>query len=272
MERTGANDAMLLGAMVPMLLTAPENEAEKRYFGKLETINGAPFPAPLQEAWKKRFGAKHTIGNGFGLSEGSLMTSLAFGEAAKPNSSGKRNDCFDVRIVDDNDLELPPGEAGEIVVRPLKPHVMFEGYWRRPEETLKLMKNLWFHTGDIGKFDEDGFFYFVDRKKDYLRRRGENISSFEVETSFRRHPAIEDIAAHAVLSSLGEDDLKVTAVLKQGMTLTEEGLCKWSVDELPYFAVPRFIEFREALPKSPVGRILKYQLRDEGVTAKTWDR
>jgi crotonobetaine/carnitine-CoA ligase len=162
--------------------------------------------------------------------------------------------------------------AGEVICRPRKPHVMFEGYWKRPADTLKIMRNLWLHTGDIGKFDEDGFFYFLDRKKDYLRRRGENISSFEMENTFRAHPAIEDVAVHAVLSDLTEDDVKVTAVLKPGSALAEEALCLWAVDRLPYFAVPRFIEFRAELPRNPVGRILKYQLRDEGCTPATWDR
>jgi carnitine-CoA ligase len=157
-------------------------------------------------------------------------------------------------------------------VRPKRPHVMFEGYWNRPEATTALTRNLWFHTGDIGKFDSDGFFYFVDRKKDYLRRRGENISSFEMETAFLAHPEISEVAVHAVLSDVTEDDVKVTAVLQPGSTLTEEQLCRWSVDRLPYFAVPRYIEFRRTLPKNPVGRVLKYVLRDEGATAATWDR
>jgi crotonobetaine/carnitine-CoA ligase len=193
-------------------------------------------------------------------------------QPAPPGSSGRRNDDFDVRIFDEHDNELPAGEAGEIVVRPKRPHVMFEGYWNRPEATAALTRNLWFHTGDIGKFDSDGFFYFVDRKKDYLRRRGENISSFEMETAFLAHPEISEVAVHAVLSDVTEDDVKVTAVLEPGSTLTEEQLCRWSVDRLPYFAVPRYIEFRQALPKNPVGRVLKYVLRDEGATAATWDR
>lgn len=271
-ERTGANYATLLGSMFPMLLTAPDNEAEKRCHGQLSIVGGAPFPSKLQEAWKARFGAKHTVCPGFGLTECSLVTSLPLEAEAKPDCSGKRNSSFDVRIIDDNGNEVPDGQSGEVIVRPLKPNVMFNGYWRRPEDTLKVMDNMWFHTGDIGKFDEDGFFYFVDRKKDYLRRRGENISSFEVESSFRRHPAIEDIAAHAVLSDMTEDELKVTVVLRQGQSITEEELCLWSADQMPYFAVPRYIEFRTELPRNPVGRVLKYKLRDEGVTANTWDR
>jgi crotonobetaine/carnitine-CoA ligase len=125
--------------------------------------------------------------------------------------------------------------------------------------------------GDIGKFDADGWFYFVDRKKDYIRRRGENVSGFEMETAFSQHPAIAEVAVHAVLSDASEDDIKVTAVLHEGATLTEEELCIWSLDKVPYFAVPRYIEFRKTLPRNPVGRVLKFQLREEGRTPATWD-
>ncbi|MND17533.1 Long-chain-fatty-acid--CoA ligase [compost metagenome] len=148
---------------------------------------------------------------------------------------------------------------------------MFQGYWRRPEDTQKLMRNMWFHTGDIGKFDHDGFFYFVDRKKDYLRRRGENISSFEMEAAFGVHPALAEVAVHAVPSDKGEDDVKVTAVLHEGATLHPEDLFHWAVETVPYYALPRYIEFRPSLPKNPQGRVLKYLLRDEGKTSTTWD-
>jgi crotonobetaine/carnitine-CoA ligase len=164
------------------------------------------------------------------------------------------------------------GVSGEIVVRPLRPDIMFMGYWRRPEDTLKIMRNLWLHTGDIGKFDEEGFFYFVDRKKDYLRRRGENISSFEMEAAFSRHPALAEVAVHAVPSDKGEDDVKVTAMLRTDMTLSPEDLFRWAMDAVPYYALPRYIEFRNSLPKNPQGRVLKYVLRDEGCTPTTWDQ
>jgi crotonobetaine/carnitine-CoA ligase len=148
---------------------------------------------------------------------------------------------------------------------------MFLGYWRRPADTLKLMRNMWFHTGDIGKFDDEGFFYFVDRKKDYLRRRGENISSFEMEAAFAKHPAIAEVAVHAVPSDKGEDDVKVTAILREGAQLQAEDLFQWATGAVPYYALPRYIEFRHSMPKNPQGRVLKYQLRDEGKTANTWD-
>jgi crotonobetaine/carnitine-CoA ligase len=269
-ERTKANDVNLLGSMVPLLAKAPDNESMKRCHGQIKYVGAAPFPAELQEVWYQRFGVGRAGAPGYGLTECAMVVTHA-GDHAAPGSSGKRNEWFDVRIVDDEDCELPPGTPGEVIVRPLQPHVMFEGYWNRPADTLKVMKNMWFHTGDIGRFDEQGFFYFVDRKKDYLRRRGENISSFEMETTFRAHPAIQDVAVHAVLSEMTEDDVKVTAVLKPDAKLTEEELCRWSVDRLPYFAVPRYIEFRDELPRNPVGRVLKYELRDQGVTPATWD-
>ncbi|MES2258514.1 MAG: AMP-binding protein [Pseudomonadota bacterium] len=271
-ERTGATDVAMLAAMFPMLAKAPDNDAMLRCKGQLFAAWGAPFPPEIQAIWKERFGLKHTVAGGFGLTECSIVSLLPFGVEARPGSSGLRNESFDVRIVDDNDVELPANTPGEIIVRPRQPHIMFEGYWKRPEDTMKVMRNQWFHTGDIGMFDDDDYFYFVDRKKDYLRRRGENISSFEVENAFRAHASIEDVAAHAVLDKLGEDELKVTIVLKAGATLDAETLCHWCVDHLPYYAVPRYFEFRSDFPRSPVGRILKYELRDQGVTPDTWDR
>jgi crotonobetaine/carnitine-CoA ligase len=175
-------------------------------------------------------------------------------------------------IVDDDDHELGPNEVGEIVCRPMRPHVMFEGYWRQPEATAAALRNLWFHTGDLGRFDDDGYFYFVDRKKDYLRRRGENISSVEMETTYLQHPDVSEVAVHAVPSELTEDDVKVTIVLKEASALAAEDLFEWSVERIPYFALPRYIEFRDELPKNPFGRVLKHQLRDEGCTTDTWDR
>lgn len=271
-EESKATIINLLGTMIPLLAMAPESDVMKRCYGQVRFAGGAPFPEELQNTWKERFGVEYAGAPGYGLTEATMLTSLAHGEPQKPGSSGKRNEWFDVRLFDDEHNEVPVGEPGEICARPLQPNIMFQGYWKRPEDTLKVMRDLWMHTGDIGKFDEDGYFYFVDRKKDYLRRGGENISSFEVEAAVNAHPDIKETAVHAVFSELSEDDLKITAVLHDNATLNEEVLFKWLVDRLPYFALPRYIEFRSHLPKSPVGRILKYQLRDEGRTQSTWDR
>lgn len=271
-QRSGATIASILGSMGAMLANAPDTEAGQRCKGQIHTVRGNPFTEEVKAIWRERFGAKQVGGNGYGLTEAAVITSLAGGEHAAPGSSGKRIPDFDVRIVDDLDREVAAGTSGEIVVRPLRPDIMFMGYWRRPEDTLKIMRNLWLHTGDIGKFDEQGFFYFVDRKKDYLRRRGENISSFEMEAAFARHPALAEVAVHAVPSDKGEDDVKVTAMLRPDMTLSPEDLFRWAVDAVPYYALPRYIEFRDSLPKNPQGRVLKYELRDQGCTPTTWDQ
>jgi crotonobetaine/carnitine-CoA ligase len=179
---------------------------------------------------------------------------------------------FEVKLVDDDDNDVPVGEVGEIVCRPRGPNLMFAGYWNRPDATVEATRNLWFHTGDLARLDEDGYAYFVDRKKDTLRRRGENISSFEMEKVLYGHEAVKDAAVHAVPSPVGEDDVKVTVVLQDGAALTEEELCRWVAERVPFFAIPRYVEFRADLPRNPVGRVLKYALRAEGATAATWDR
>jgi crotonobetaine/carnitine-CoA ligase len=271
-KESGATIINLIGTMIPLLATAAEDPAMKDCYGQIRIAGGAPFPESLQNIWKERFGVKIAGSAGYGFTEACMLTSLPVDGYYKPGSAGKRNEWFDVRLFDDEGREVPVGEPGEIVARPLQPNVMFKGYWKRPADTLKIMTDLWLRTGDVGKFDEDGYLFFVDRKKDYLRRGGENISSFEMETTVSLHPDIEDVAVHAVLSPLSEDEVKVTAVLRADSTLSEKELCLWMIERVPYFAVPRYIEFRKELPKNPVGRILKYELRDEGCTPATWDR
>ena len=271
-KRSGATVASLLGSMITFLAEAEDTEYSRACYGQLHTVRGSPFPASLQEKWRQRFGVRRAGSNSYGLTEAARVTGLRHDEEAPPGSSGRVNDDFEVRIFDEDDNELPAGAPGEIVIRPRRPHIMFEGYWQRPADTLKIMRNMWLHSGDIGKFDENGYLYFVDRKKDYLRRRGENISSFEVETGLRAHPAVADVAVHAVFSDAGEDDVKATIVLKDGQTLTEQEMCHWAIERLPYFTIPRYFEFRKDLPRNSVGRVLKYQLRQEGCTPGTWDR
>ncbi|AFR49499.1 AMP-binding protein [Gordonia sp. KTR9] len=271
-EESGARIATLLGAMLTMVANAPETEAEKRCFGQLRVVRGAPFPASLQEQWKQRFGGEIFGSNAFGLTEASLVTLADASATPPPGSAGRRGPDFDVRIVDYQDCEVPAGEVGEIVVRPRRPNIMFAGYWRRPDATAEVMRNLWFHTGDLGYFDDDDWLYFADRKKDYLRRRGENISSYELESTFHQHPAVRECAVYAVPSELTEDEVKVTVTLREGESVTPYALCEWSLDRLPYFAVPRYVEIRDELPKNALGKILKFELRNEGVTPDTWDR
>lgn len=276
MNRTGATVTSTLGTMAYLLAHdvdrpqmplsgAPEANTSLRLMG------AAPLPPEVDDVIRSRF-AIQTFSAAYGVTEASLISWAPPGVVNRPRAAGVINtEYFDVRIFDDEDNELPRGDDGEIVIRPKKPHVMFEGYWGRPDATVETSRNWWYHTGDIGKIDNDDFLYFVDRKADYLRRRGENIASFEVERVLMGHGALSDVAVHAVPSPLTEDDLKITATLKEGAALTEEELFRWCVDALPYFALPRYIEFRAELPRSPVGRVLKRELRTEGATATTWD-
>jgi len=270
-EKSGATIAGGLGTMMKFLADAPDTPAMLRYRGKLRIMRGVPFPPELRQRWKERFGVAETGSNVYGMTEVTPLCSLPRGASGPPGSSGRRNSYFDVRIVNERDEELPPGEAGEIICRPLRPNLMFKGYWKRADDTLSVWDNLWMHTGDIGKFDADGFFYFVDRKKDCVRRRGENISSYDVEAAFLKHPDVSEVAAHAVRTENGDEDLKIAVVRRAGSTLTEEQLARWSVDQVPYFAVPRYIEFRDVLPRSELGRVRKVELRAQGRTPATWD-
>ncbi len=271
-QASGATVVNIIGQMVPLIAKLDDTEESRACFGQVRAVMALPFDESLQAIWRERFGVTVAGANCYGLTEASLMTHLKAGEYAKPGSSGRRNEYFDVMVIDDEFNELPPGEAGEVVCRPRRPNIMFEGYWKNPEKTQEIMSGLWLHSGDIGKFDEDGFFYFVDRKKDYLRRAGENISSYELEVAIQAHPAVKEVAVHSVLSELSEDEVKATIVVNDDASITEEELCRCYVDQLPYYAVPRYIEFRDFLPINPLNKVMKYQLRDEGVTAKTWDR
>jgi crotonobetaine/carnitine-CoA ligase len=269
-RRTDATMLSMLGSLAILVANAEDHPEQAGH--RLRLCAAAPMPPDTDRIWRERFGCA-TFSGGYGLTEASLISMLPAGETNRVGAAGKPNTHeFEVRIVDDGDDEVPTGTIGEIVCRPTGPNLMFAGYWNRPEATVEVLRNLWFHTGDLGRLDEDGFLYFVDRKKDYLRRRGENISSFEMERTVVAHEAVADVAVHAVASDQGEDDVKVTVVLVAGATITEEELCRWCAERVPYFAIPRYIEFRSDLPRNPVGRVLKYELRDDGVTASTWDR
>jgi crotonobetaine/carnitine-CoA ligase len=269
-KRTGATIISMLGSLATLIANSKDDPDQVGH--TLRVCMAVPMPPDTDKVWRERFGCASWSG-GYGLTEASFIATLAADQVGKPGSPGKPNSHeFDVKIFDDDDYEVPLGEVGEIVCRPKLPNVMFAGYFRRPQETLAVLRNLWLHTGDLGRIDEDGFLFFVDRKKDYLRRRGENISSFELEKIFLHHEAIKDVAVHSVPSEVGEDEVKVTAILREGAKLTQEELCAWAVSRLPYFAIPRYIEFRDDLPRTPSGKVQKYQLREEGKTPATWDR
>ncbi|QCP50363.1 ATP-dependent acyl-CoA ligase [Trinickia violacea] len=271
LEQAGATKALLMASIFPLVAHAPDTEAMKRYYGRLDMISGVPITPEVRKIWKERFGVRVVSSWSYGQTEGVRLSMVGPDEIPPEGCAGRVADEFEVMIFDADDNPLPDGQVGEIVFRPREPNIMFEGYWKRPEETLKVWRNLWMHTGDLGRL-ENGYLYFVDRAKDYLRCRGENISSFEIERAFSAHPDIAELAVHAVGRQSGEDEVKATIVLREGATVTHVEMCHWAIEKLPYFAVPRYFEFRAELVKNPTGRVLKYRLREEGVTSGTWDR
>lgn len=271
-ERSKATHMLMLSVMLTIIPQMPETEAEKRTRGQLKVLFGTPLPESLAEKWRSRYGVGLVASPAYGSSECFPITCIPVDQAGPDGSSGKCAPDVDVRIFDDNGDECPIGTVGEVWLRPLKPDVMFKGYWCRDQATLEAFEEMWFHTGDMGRFDENGYFYFIDRKKDCLRYGGENISSFELENAFLGHEAVAEVVVHAVKSDAAEDEIKATIVLKQGATITEEEICRWSIDRVPGFAVPRYIEFREFIERTGTGRAQKFKLREQGVTPNTWDR
>jgi crotonobetaine/carnitine-CoA ligase len=236
----------------------------------LKVVNSVPLILESLE-FEKRFGVK-LIGM-YGATETSIVIASPFDEETKPDSCGKALPQYDCRIFDDHDMECPPGVVGEIVVRARRPFIQMDGYYKMPEETLRAFRNLWYHTGDYGTKDENGYFYFVDRKKDSIRRRGENISSFEVEEVVNSHPTVLESAAIAIKDKeMTEDEVKICVILKEEQTLGPADLIHYCKERMAYFMVPRYIEFMKEFPKTPNQKIEKYKLRERGLTPETWDR
>lgn len=256
-----------LGAVIPILDKQPERPDDLD--NPVRIALGAGCPQAVMDRFEKRFGLKCM--EGFGMTEIGIPVHTTLYDR-RPGSCGKSLPIYEIKLLDDQDEEVPVGESGEIVFRPLEPFTMMLEYYNMPDKTLETFLNLWFHTGDLAKRDADDYLYFVDRKKDALRRRGENISSFEVERAINAHPTILESAAIAVKSELAEDEVKICVVLKPGEKLDPEELIRYADERMPYFAVPRFVEFMDALPKTPTERVQKHLLKQAGITANTWDR
>lgn len=259
----------LMGSMLPMIARAPETESSRRAFGTVRVASGSPVTQDLARIWQDRFGVQRVGSGAYGMTEAGLLTMTPPGEY-RPGSAGKLNDSFELQIVDQHDRPLPAGQVGQILCRPSLPDIMFAGYWRQPEKSLEVFRGLWFHCGDYGRLDAEGYLYFVDRGKDYLRRGGENISSYEIESIVAEHPLVREAAVHAVPSPLNEDEVKVTVVPVDGAELDPSELFSWIRPRVPRYAEPAHIEIRAELPKNAVGRILKHELRAQGVTPGTW--
>jgi crotonobetaine/carnitine-CoA ligase len=256
-----------MGALLLMLYKQPDRPDDADH--PVRKGFGAPVPAEIYHGFVQRFGIR--LAEVYGMTEvpnaiENRMDSFRVGAA------GRESENFEVRVVDEWDHFVPAGVAGEIVVRPKKPGIMITEYYRMPEATATAFRNLWFHTGDRGRFDADGYLYFLDRVKDAIRRRGENISSWEVEKSVSAFPSVLEAAAYGVAYELSEDEVMIAVVPRPGHTVDLAELLEHCMSNLPYFAVPRFVRFLDELPKTPSQRVEKYRLRAEGITADTWDR
>lgn len=267
MRHYGTTHFNYIGGIIPILLKQPTSSEDRNHSVKMAL--GAAAPKDQWREFEERFGVE--LFEVYGQSEDGVATANVPGDM-KIGSIGKPIWGYDMKVVDDEDREVPDDTIGEFVVRPQFPDIMMQEYYRMPEATLEAFRNLWFHTGDYGWRDSDGFYYFHDRKKDAIRRRGENISAFEVEQAINQHPSILETAAFAVPSEVGEDDVMVAVIIKDGATLDMIDFMKFCEKQMPYFAVPRYVEVRKDFPKTPTFRVEKYKLRQEGVTSSTWDR
>lgn len=262
----------LVGVTMDLVFRQPERLDDGD--NNLRAINAYPCPATIYEPFKKRFRVEQIL-EIYGMTETGYVTIMPFGDYRAGSCGKVAEDFIEARIADsDTDEELPPNQVGEMLVRPKIPWTLNCGYNEMPDKTAEAYRNAWFHTGDALKVDEDGYYYFVDRIKDALRKGGENISSFEVEKVINDHPAVAESAIIAVKSEFhgGEDEVKACVVLKPRQTLTPEELLDWCDDRMPHFSVPRYLEFLESLPKTPTEKIMKGKLREQDITPATWDR
>ena len=260
--------AGLVGPMAALLMLNPpaaddaDNPLEKVFMGPL---------IPQVEEFKERFGV--VVGSGFGMTEVGVPLGTNGFELANATSCGRPRGGYEVRIVDEHDEPVPVGSVGELVVRHAEPWCITPGYFGQPERTAEAWRNGWFHTGDGFRCDEDGNYYFVDRMKDAIRRRGENISSFEVEALVGQHPGVQECAAVAVPSELGEDEILVLVVALGGGALDPAELLEFLEPRMPKFMLPRYVEVVAGLPKTDATfRTRKVELRAAGLTPATWDR
>ena len=262
-KRYGATQFNFIGAIGRILAARPIQEFEPDH--SIRVANGGLIPSDVFQAFSERFKIPHVI-DGYGLTECPCVCQNPINGIKKIGSMGLPAKHPDpsieftaMKIVNNEDEELPTGHVGELV---LQSPVLMKGYFKDSQQTSEAMRGGWFHTGDYCFRDEDGYFFFVDRKKDIIRRKGENISSVEVEMVINAHPKVSESAVMAVPSSLTEDEMKAVIVLKESQELPPEELINWCFERLADFKIPRYLEYRESLPKTPSQRIAKYLLRE----------
>ncbi|MFN0299197.1 MAG: AMP-binding protein [Burkholderiales bacterium] len=261
--KANATVAHTIFSLPPMLKAQPPSPLERRH--RLRAMYNSNYDAEFEARFNVR------VVEAYGLTETGLTIYTEWPDR-RPGSCGRIDDDWEANVVDDTGLSVPTGETGELVCRPKRASIMMEGYLNKPAETLASIRNLWFHTGDYAHRDEAGYFYFSGRKKERIRRRGENISSWEIERVVNAHPLVAESAAVAHPSPVGEDDVRLVVVLSQGATMDPLQFIAWIAERLPPLMVPRYLEFVTEMPRTPSNKVEKYKLIADGLTPGAWDR
>ena len=257
----------LLGTMAHILLERPSTPDDRAHRARIALSPATP--AGHVARFEERFGIQ--LIDGYGSTETNLVLCNTVGGYA-PGTLGRVVDGFDAKVVDREDLDVPVGTPGELVIRHREPFSVATGYFGQPEETAATWRNLWFHTGDRVLRDAEGLFHFVDRQKDTIRRRGENISAWEVEQALLSHPDVALAAVVPVPAEVGEDDVLAFVVARRGASPEPVELVRHCEPRLAYFAVPRYLELVDELPLTETGKVRKQLLRERGLRETTWDR
>ncbi|MET7392846.1 AMP-binding protein [Dactylosporangium sp. NPDC005572] len=271
LRENGVTVTNFLGVMMDFTWKQPPRPDDAD--NPLRAVFAAPTASSIVDEFAKRFGIEAFV-EVFGLTETSAPILSPYGERRPDGAAGLQvADFFDIRLVDPvTDEEVPVGEIGELVVRPRHPWTCSLGYYGMPEKTAEAWRNLWFHTGDALRRDADGWYYFVDRYKDALRRRGENISSYEVEQAILGHEAVLECAVVGVAADQEAGEDEVLAALVTARPVPPAEIWAWCEGRIPAFAIPRYLRFVDALPKTPSEKVRKAALREDGITAQTHDR
>jgi crotonobetaine/carnitine-CoA ligase len=272
-RRSGATVTNLLGATMAFITAQPPSPDDRTH--RLRCIYAAPLSTDLAGPFTERFGVSEFV-DGFGQTEISNVFMTPPGAPRPPGASGVLVDqWFEIKLADPETGEpVPEGQVGELLVRHKHPGIISTEYLGMPDKTIESRRDLWFHTGDALRRDSQGWYYFVDRVKDALRRRGENISSYEVESVLRSHPAVADCAVVGVAADqqAGEDEVMAFLVANAGLALDPTEIWAWCEARMPAFMVPRYLEAINELPRTPTEKVRKKQLREQGVGPHTWDR
>ena len=266
-RRFGATVFDFMGATLTMLHKRPPAPDDTDHPVRLAW--GVPVPEFAPE-FEERFGLR--LVEAYGSTDAGVPIYQPLDEPRRPGSCGRAIPQYDIAVVDDADREVAAGEAGELVVRPNEPSLLSDGYYGQPEATLASRRNLWFHTGDLVRRDAEGYVYFVGRTTDSIRRRGENISAFEIEEVVKLHPLVLDAAAYGVPSELSEDDVMVAVVVRPGEVLAPVDLVAFCAERMARHMLPRYVDLVPELPRTPTEKVDKAVLRSRGITPSAWDR